>query len=109
MSPHTRRQFLGGLMTAAALAPVRALASAVKPVTIQDVEIFPIDEGGDEYRVESNFVLYELARQATGDLRLWTGRTTHRLRRVEGQLRIAAKRVDLVNASGPIPNLTFLI
>src|SRR5262249_6041553 len=43
VSPHTRRQFLGGLLTAAALAPVRALAAAVKPVTIQDVAIFPIE------------------------------------------------------------------
>ena len=76
---------------------------------ISNVEIFPVEGRGDEYRVESNFVLYELARQATGDLRLWTGRTTHRLRRVDGRLRIAAKRIDLVNASGPIPNLTFLI
>ena len=76
---------------------------------ISNVEIFPIDGRDAEYRVESNFVLYELARQATGDLRLWAGRTTHRLRRVDGRLRIAAKRVDLVNAAGPIPNLAFLI
>jgi 3-phenylpropionate/cinnamic acid dioxygenase small subunit len=76
---------------------------------ISNVEIFPIDDGSAQYRVESNFVLYELARQATGDLRLWAGRTTHRLRRVDGRLRIAAKRVDLVNAAGPIPNLAFLI
>jgi len=76
---------------------------------ISNVEIFPIDDGSALYRVESNFVLYELARQATGDLRLWAGRTTHRLRRVDGRLRIAAKRVDLVNAAGPIPNLAFLI
>jgi D-galactarolactone cycloisomerase len=43
VSPHTRRQFLGGLLTAAALAPVRALAAAVKPVTILGVDIFPIE------------------------------------------------------------------
>ena len=30
-------------MTAAVLAPVRALAAAVKPVTIRDVDIFPIE------------------------------------------------------------------
>jgi len=41
--PHTRRQFIGGLMTAAALTPVRTLATAVKPVTIRDVDIFPIE------------------------------------------------------------------
>ena len=74
---------------------------------ISNVEIFSLGEG--EYRVESNFALYELAQQASGEVRLWAGRTTHRLRRAEGRLCIASKRIDLVNALGPIPNLTFLI
>jgi len=39
----------------------------------------------------------------------WVGRTTHRLRRVEGELRMAAKKVVLVNAAEPLPNLSFLI
>jgi 3-phenylpropionate/cinnamic acid dioxygenase small subunit len=76
---------------------------------VSNVEILAADGAAGEYEVASNFVLYELAHQATGDVRIWAGRTTHRLRRIEGRLRIAAKRVDLVNASGPIPNLTFLI
>jgi D-galactarolactone cycloisomerase len=38
----TRREFLGALM-ASILAPVRALAAAVKPVTIRSVDIFPIE------------------------------------------------------------------
>lgn len=76
---------------------------------VSNVEIRSFDAAKSEYQVESNFVLYELARQATGDLRIWAGRTTHRLRRENGRLAIAAKRVDLVNAAGPIPNLTFLI
>ena len=76
---------------------------------ISNIEVRELDAAKSEYRVESNFVLYELARQATGDLRLWVGRVTHRLRREDGRLAIAAKRVDLVNAAGPIPNLTFLI
>jgi 3-phenylpropionate/cinnamic acid dioxygenase small subunit len=76
---------------------------------VSNVEILSADDESGEYQVGSNFVLYELAHQATGDIRLWVGRTTHRLRRVEGRLRIAAKRVDLINAAGPIPNLTFLI
>ena len=76
---------------------------------ITNVEIVSADSAAGEYQVGSNFVLYELAHQATGDLRLWAGRATHRLRRVDGRLRIAAKRVDLVNAAGPLPNLTFLI
>lgn len=64
---------------------------------------------GDEIVVGSNFVLYELAAQATRDLRIWPGRYTHRLRRVDGQFRIAAKWVELVNATEPQPNLTFII
>ena len=76
---------------------------------VSNVEVLSADRSNGEYEVASNFVLYELARQATGELRLWIGRATHRLRRIDGELRIAAKRVDLVNASGPLPNLTFLI
>ena len=76
---------------------------------ISNVEIFPIDDGSAQYRVEANFVLYELARQATGDLRLWAGRTTHRLRRVGGELKMCGKKVVLVNAGEPLPNLSFLI
>ena len=76
---------------------------------VSNVEILSADDAGGEYQVGSNFVLYELAHQATGEIRIWAGRTIHRLRRVDGRLRIAAKRVDLVNASGPLPNLAFLI
>ncbi len=76
---------------------------------VSNVEILSANDATGEYEVGSNFVLYELAHQATGDIRTWAGRTTHRLRRVDGRLRIAAKRVDLVNATAPIPNLTFLV
>jgi 3-phenylpropionate/cinnamic acid dioxygenase small subunit len=74
-----------------------------------NVEILGRDDAKREIRVGSNFVLYELAHQATGDLRIWAGRATHLLRRLDGRLRIAAKTVELVNASRPIPNLTFLL
>jgi hypothetical protein len=39
----------------------------------------------------------------------WAGRVTHRLRRVGAELRMAAKKVVLVNAAEPLPNLSFLI
>ena len=39
----------------------------------------------------------------------WTGRSTHRLRRVDGALRMSGKKVVLVNAAEPLPNLSFLI
>jgi 3-phenylpropionate/cinnamic acid dioxygenase small subunit len=76
---------------------------------VSNIEILSADDETGAYEVSSNFVLYELAHQATGDIRIWAGRSIHRLRRVDGRLKMAAKRVDLVNAAGPIPNLTFLI
>jgi 3-phenylpropionate/cinnamic acid dioxygenase small subunit len=65
-------------------------------------------EGG-ELIAESNFLLAELALQAGHELHWWVGRTTHRLRRVDGALRLAGKKVVLVNAAEPLPNLAFLI
>ena len=68
-----------------------------------------LEAGTDTVVCGSNFVLYELAAQAGNDLRVWAGRATHRLRRVDGRLRIAAKTVELVNASQPLPTLAFLL
>jgi len=53
--------------------------------------------------------LYELSAQATNQLRIWAGRATHRLRLVKGELRIAAKTVELVKASQPLPTMAFLL
>jgi 3-phenylpropionate/cinnamic acid dioxygenase small subunit len=64
---------------------------------------------GGELVVESNFILAELSVQAKHEMHWWTGRTTHRLRRVNGELRMAGKKVVLVNAAEPLPNLSFLI
>jgi 3-phenylpropionate/cinnamic acid dioxygenase small subunit len=57
---------------------------------------------------ESNFILGELAVQAKHEMHWWVGRTTHRLRRVNGGLRLAVKKVVLINAAEPLPNLGFL-
>jgi 3-phenylpropionate/cinnamic acid dioxygenase small subunit len=62
-----------------------------------------------ELVAESNFVLAELAIQAKRELHWWVGRTTHRLRRVGGELKMCRKKVVLVNAAEPLPNLSFLI
>jgi benzoate/toluate 1,2-dioxygenase beta subunit len=59
--------------------------------------------------VGSNFLLGELTMQAKHEMHWWIGRTTHMLRRVDGALRMARKKVVLVNAGEPLPNLTFLI
>jgi benzoate/toluate 1,2-dioxygenase subunit beta len=64
---------------------------------------------GAELVVESNFALAELAIQAKREMHWWVGRTTHRLRRVEGELKMCRKKVVLVNAAEPLPNLSFLI
>jgi benzoate/toluate 1,2-dioxygenase subunit beta len=37
------------------------------------------------------------------------GRATHHLRRVDGALRMSFKKVVLINAAEPLPNLSFLI
>ena len=67
------------------------------------------DPAVEEYRVGSNFVLYELAASSNRQLRIWPGRATHLLRRVDGELRMAQKVVELVDATEPQTNLTFLI
>jgi benzoate/toluate 1,2-dioxygenase subunit beta len=64
---------------------------------------------GGELVVGSNFLLGELAIQSKHEMHWWVGRTTHRLRRVDGALKMAAKNVVLVNAAEPLPNLSFLI
>ena len=74
---------------------------------VSNIEASPADNG--ELVVESNFALAELAIQAKRELHWWVGRTTHRLRRVGGGLKMSRKKVVLVNAAEPLPNLAFLI
>ena len=62
-----------------------------------------------ELVAESNFVLAELSIQAKHEMHWWVGRATHRLRRVDGALRMSGKKVVLINAAEPLPNLSFLI
>ena len=74
---------------------------------VSNVEAAPADNG--ELLVESNFVLAELAIQAKREMHWWVGRATHRLRRVGGELKMSRKKVVLINAAEPLPNLAFLI
>jgi benzoate/toluate 1,2-dioxygenase subunit beta len=73
---------------------------------ISNVEV---ERDGGELVVGANFILGELSVQSKHEMHWWVGRTTHRLRRVDGALRMAAKTVVLVNAAEPLPNLSFLI
>lgn len=77
--------------------------------TIGNLEVLEADEAGGEFTVAANVVVYEYAAQSTGALRLWPSRTTWRLSRVDGALRMCAKTVELVAGEAPQPNLTFLI
>ena len=74
---------------------------------VSNVEVREAEDG--ELIAESNFILGELAVQAKHEMHWWVGRATHRLRRVDGALRLAAKTVVLINAAEPLPNLSFLI
>lgn len=73
---------------------------------ISNVEIGRTDDG---YEVGSNFMLIETVVQSTHAMRIWAGRTTHRLRRTDEGLKMAYKKVVLVNGDEAIPNLAFLI
>jgi len=74
---------------------------------ISNIEVAAADDG--ELVAESNFALAELAIQAKREMHWWVGRTTHRLRRVDDELKMCRKKVVLVNAAEPLPNLSFLI
>ena len=74
---------------------------------VSNIEVEAAADG--ELVAGSNFILAELAVQARRELHWWAGRVMHRLRRVDGRLRMSRKTVVLVNAAEPLPNLAFLI
>jgi benzoate/toluate 1,2-dioxygenase subunit beta len=74
---------------------------------ISNIEVEKTAHG--EFIVGANFLLVELSVQAQHEMHLWAGRTTHKLRWVNEELKMFGKTVVLVNAAEPIPNLTFLI
>jgi 3-phenylpropionate/cinnamic acid dioxygenase small subunit len=63
-------------------------------------------EGGIDLELAANFLLLES--RARGN-HLWGGRTTYRLRRVDGDVRLAYKKVVLVDNDRPVPTLGFLV
>ncbi len=76
---------------------------------VTNIECQPAGEVAGEYVVTATQIVYELAAQSSARLQVWPARVTYRLRRVEGRLRMAAKTVELVTATEPQPNLTFLL
>jgi benzoate/toluate 1,2-dioxygenase beta subunit len=71
---------------------------------ISNVEV--LGREGTDTIVGANFVLAESRERG---VEIWAGRTTYRLRTVDGELRLAAKQVLLVNRERPLPTLAFLI
>lgn len=72
---------------------------------VSNVELLGVDERGD-LTVEANFVLVESRERAK---EVWAGRYTYRLRLTGGELRMAYKKVALVDNARAIPTLSFLI
>jgi benzoate/toluate 1,2-dioxygenase subunit beta len=62
--------------------------------------------GDVDLEVGANFLAIESRAQGT---RLWGGRTTYRLRRDDSGLRLAYKKVVLVDNDQPLPTLGFVI
>jgi len=76
---------------------------------ISNVELLggrPNPTGGVDLEVGANFLAFESRQRGN---HLWGGRTTYRLRRVDGELRLAYKKVVLVDNDKAIPTLGFLI
>ena len=72
---------------------------------VSNVELLGADEHGD-LTVEANFVLVESRERAK---EVWAGRYTYRLRLIDGELRMAYKKVALVDNARALSTLSFLI
>ena len=81
----------------------RAHARIPAPRTVHQVgNVRVIETGGRDVRVGSTLVLVEYRRERQ---RLWGATVEHRLRRTAEGLRIAAKRVDLVNSEAELDGI----
>jgi 3-phenylpropionate/cinnamic acid dioxygenase small subunit len=76
---------------------------------LSNIEVLELDAPGNNLRVAANMVLYELSVQAVGELRVWPGRATYRLRRENGELRMSQKIVELVHAEMGLPSMAFIL
>jgi len=71
---------------------------------ISNIEV--TEDDGQELSVGSNVLIFE--NQTRGDV-LWAARTEYRLRRVDGALRMARKKVNLVNNQDALYSMAFLV
>jgi hypothetical protein len=65
-----------------------------------------VEAEGHDVRVGSTLVLVEYRRERQ---RVWGALVEHRLRRTAEGLRIAAKRVDLVNSEAELDGIVFIL
>src|SRR5579884_23365 len=90
-------------------------AQAPRSRTVHLVSNVEVAAGGDDaFTVRSNQVVYEVRqgdfRQVgLGEVRLIVARVEHVLRRVDGELRIALKKILLIDREMSQSNLTFII
>ena len=74
---------------------------------VSNVEILgPGGPDGTDTVVEANFMIMESRERGR---EIWAGRYTYRLRMVDGQLRMAYKKIALVDNARVLPTLGFLI
>jgi 3-phenylpropionate/cinnamic acid dioxygenase small subunit len=71
---------------------------------ISNIELMDEDDGG--FRVGANSLIFE---SSVRDDTLWAARLEYVLRHADGQLRMAYKKVILVNNEKPLYTLSFLV
>ena len=75
---------------------------------VSNIEAYEEDDGS--VTVYSNFALAEVRRRSVDTWQeMWVGRTTHKLRREDGSLKMSYKKVALVNNDTEIPSLWILV
>jgi 3-phenylpropionate/cinnamic acid dioxygenase small subunit len=81
----------------------RAHARTPAPRTVHQISnVHVLEAEGDELRVASTLVLLEYRHERQ---RIWGALVEHRLRRTRDGLRIAAKRIDLVNSEAELDGI----
>lgn len=73
-----------------------------------------VEEREGVYHVRSSQVIHETrtgdyAQIGLGELHTYAGIVEHRLRQIDGELRIQLKKILLINRDMPIGNLTFML
>jgi 3-phenylpropionate/cinnamic acid dioxygenase small subunit len=73
---------------------------------VSNVELLEPGEDSEDIQVGANFIIYESRERG---VTLWAGRSEYRLRRTDDGLRMAYKKVLLVNNDRPLSTMSFLI